>query len=74
MNFFFRFVFFFFCGDERLDVRVVYFEWFVVEVVKELGKRWEKVINRFKFEVRVEADKVRYVKVGNLGYYIFLKR
>jgi hypothetical protein len=38
----------------------------VGDVAKELGKRWEKVTNRTKFEVLAKADKARYEKVGYL--------
>lgn len=74
MNFIFRSAFFFFCGDERPDVRAAHPEWSVAEVAKELGKRWEKVTNRSKFEARAEVDKARYAKVGNSGYHTSLKR
>jgi len=54
--------FFFFCGDERPEVRAAHPEWSVAEVAKELGKRWEKVTNKSKYEARAEADKARYAK------------
>lgn len=43
-------------------MRAAHPEWSVAEVAKELGKRWEKVTNRSKFEARAEADKARYAK------------
>lgn len=54
--------FFFFCADERPDVRAAHPEWSVAEVAKELGKRWEKMTNRSKFEAQAEADKKRYAR------------
>jgi hypothetical protein len=61
----FRSAFFFFCADERPDVRAVHPEWSVAEVAKELGKRWEKMTNKSKFEAQAEADKARYAKVDS---------
>ena len=67
---FVRSAFFFFCGDERPEVRAAHPEWSVAEVAKELGKRWEKVTNKSKYEARAEADKARYAKVGHYSFHV----
>lgn len=48
-------------------MRSIHPEWSVAEVAKELGKRWEKITNKSKFEAQAEADKARYAKVDNSG-------
>ncbi|KAL5012936.1 hypothetical protein ScPMuIL_011487 [Solemya velum] len=52
--------FFFFCADERPKVRATSQGLSVAEVAKELGKRWETVTDRSKFELSAAKDKERY--------------
>lgn len=52
--------FFFFCADERPSVRAVYPDYGVGDVAKELGKRWEVIGDKSKFEASALKDKKRY--------------
>ncbi|XP_052077807.1 high mobility group protein B2-like isoform X1 [Mytilus californianus] len=52
--------FFFFCNEERPKVRKDHGDWSVAQVAKEMGKRWEKVTDRSKYEQQAAADKIRY--------------
>jgi len=52
--------FFFFCNEERPKVRKDHNDWSVAQVAKEMGKRWEKVTDRSKYEQQAAKDKIRY--------------
>ncbi|ELU13637.1 hypothetical protein CAPTEDRAFT_158220 [Capitella teleta] len=54
--------FFFFCHHERPSVKKTMPNSSVGEVAKELGKRWEGVTDRTRFEVMARDDKKRYEK------------
>lgn len=55
--------FFFFCNEERPAVRKVLPEGSGVgDVAKELGKRWEQVKERSRFETLAAGDRARYEK------------
>jgi hypothetical protein len=54
--------FFFFCHEERGNVRAMYPSYGVGDIAKELGKRWEVCQNRPKFEAMAAKDKLRYEK------------
>ncbi|XP_050415746.1 high mobility group protein B2 [Patella vulgata] len=54
--------FFFFCNEERPKVKAVYPNYTIGEVAKELGKRWEHVKEKRKYEEMTEKDKIRYQK------------
>ena len=61
-----RSAFFFFCNEERPAVRKVLPEGSGVgDVAKELGKRWEQVKERSRFETLAAGDRARYEKVGH---------
>ena len=54
--------FFLFCADERPAVKVVYPNYSVGDVAKELGDRWNKVSAdvKQKYEQKANKDKLRY--------------
>lgn len=52
--------FFIFCNEERPVVRAKHPGWTVGEVAKELGKRWEQVSDRSRFEKMAAEEKKRY--------------
>lgn len=52
--------FFFFCNEERPKVRKDHSDWSVALVAKEMGKRWEQVKDRTRFEQMAAKDKIRY--------------
>ncbi|XP_060552002.1 high mobility group protein B1-like [Ruditapes philippinarum] len=52
--------FFVFCNEERPKVRAIHPGYTVGDVAKELGKRWEAVSDRSKFEKLAAEDKKRY--------------
>lgn len=52
--------FFIFCNEERPKVRAAHPSYTVGEVAKELGKRWENVSDKSKFERLAGEDKKRY--------------
>ncbi|KAL4230797.1 High mobility group box 1 [Mactra antiquata] len=52
--------FFVFCNEERPKVRKEYPGYTVGDVAKELGKRWEQVTDRSKFERLAAEDRSRY--------------
>jgi len=54
--------FFFYCADARPKLRVEQPGLSVAEVAKELGKRWETLTDRPKFEAQAAKDKERYEK------------
>lgn len=54
--------FFFFCGEFRASIKADHPDYNVGEIAKELGKRWEKVTDKSKYEGQAAADKVRYEK------------
>ena len=58
-----RSAFFFYCADARHLVREDQPGMSVAEVAKELGKRWETLPDRPKFEALASKDKERYEKV-----------
>jgi hypothetical protein len=39
---------------------------FPVQVAKEMGKRWEQVKDRTRFEQMAAKDKIRYEQVNNI--------
>ena len=55
--------FFFFCAEERPAVRKIWPDYGVGDVAKELGKRWERVTDRSKYEANAVKDKKRYEQV-----------
>ncbi|XP_059157757.1 high mobility group protein B1-like isoform X2 [Physella acuta] len=52
--------FFFFCAEERPNVRAANPGIGVADVAKELGKKWEVCPNKSKFEQQAIEDKARY--------------
>ena len=56
--------FFFFCQEERADVKKIHPTYGVGDIAKELGKRWEVCQNKPKFEALAQKDKARYEKVS----------
>ncbi|XP_067944798.1 high mobility group protein B2-like isoform X3 [Watersipora subatra] len=54
--------FFFFCGEFRGQVKEKNPDFTVGDIAKELGKRWEKVTDKSKYEKMAADDKVRYEK------------
>ncbi|OWF51163.1 High mobility group-T protein [Mizuhopecten yessoensis] len=52
--------FFFFCADERGNVKAKNPNWTVADVAKDLGKQWEKCPNKPCYEQKAIADKKRY--------------
>jgi len=54
--------FFFFCHEERPKVKAIHPTYGVGDIAKELGKRWEVVPNKPKFEAMAQKDKQRYEK------------
>lgn len=63
-----RSAFFFYCADARPQLRVEQPGLSVAEVAKELGKRWETLPDRPKFEALASKDKERYEKVTPLCF------
>ena len=61
--FFLRSAFFFYCADARPGLLEEKPGMSVAEVAKELGKRWEHLPERAKFEAMAREDKERYEKV-----------
>ena len=59
----FRSAFFFYCADARPRLLADQPGLSVAEVAKELGKRWENLPERPKFEALASKDKERYEKV-----------
>lgn len=59
-----RSAFFVFCNEERPKVRAAHPEYTVGDVAKELGKRWEVVTDKSKFEKLAAADRQRYETVS----------
>lgn len=57
-----RSAFFFFCGEFRGEIKGANPDFTVGDVAKQLGKRWEKVTDRSKYEKQAADDKVRYEK------------
>lgn len=60
-----RSAFFFFCAEERPNVRAANPGISVADVAKELGKKWEVCPNKPKFEQLATEDKARYERVSN---------
>ena len=60
----FRSAFFVFCNEERPKVRAAHPGYTVGDVAKELGKRWEAVSDRSKYEKLAAEDKKRYEAVS----------
>jgi len=54
--------FFFFCSEMRPAVRATMPGAGVGDIAKELGKRWEKVTDKTKYEKQAAGDKLRYEK------------
>jgi len=54
--------FFFFCNEQRPDVKKIHPEWTVGDIAKEMGKRWEVCTDRTRFDAMSVADKARYEK------------
>lgn len=52
--------FFFFCAEERPAVRKIWPDYGVGDVAKELGKRWEVIGDKTKYETQAAKDKKRY--------------
>jgi len=52
--------FFFFCADERKEVKKQYPEYSIGEIAKELGRRWEVCPDKSKYEAQAAKDKKRY--------------
>ncbi|KAK3099521.1 hypothetical protein FSP39_005699 [Pinctada imbricata] len=52
--------FFFFCADERPNIRKENPAFSVADVAKKLGKMWEVCPNKPKYEAQAAADKKRY--------------
>ena len=67
MLLFFRSAFFFFCQDERANVKKMYPTYGVGDIAKELGKRWEKCDCREKFEGMAQKDKKRYEQASRFS-------
>ena len=59
-----RSAFFFYCADARPQLRLEQPGLSVAEVAKELGRRWETLPDRPKFEALASKDKERYEKVS----------
>lgn len=57
-----------FCNEERPKVRAAHPEYTVGDVAKELGKRWEAVTDKSKFEKLAAADRARYERVSSVGF------
>ena len=55
--------FFFFCADERKEVKKTHPEWTIGDIAKELGRRWETCGNKPKYEAQAAKDKKRYEQV-----------
>lgn len=66
-----RSAFFWFCNDERPNVRQETPDASVGEVAKELGRRWNDVGDdtKSKYEGLAAKDKARYEKVSSAGVF-----
>jgi high mobility group protein B1 len=69
-----RSAFFFYCADARPSIRAQQPGWSVAEVAKELGKRWENLPDRPKYEAMASKDKERYEKVRHCSQQIKKKK
>ena len=56
--------FFFFCADERKEVKKEFPDYGIGEIAKELGRRWESCTNKAKYEQQAAKDKKRYETVS----------
>lgn len=65
----FRSAFFFYCADARPKLRADQPSLTIAEVAKELGKRWETLPERARFEDMAAKDKERYEKVSYINLY-----
>lgn len=52
--------FFFFCAEFRAGIKEKNPGYSVGDIAKELGKRWEKVTDKTKYEKMAADDKKRY--------------
>jgi len=52
--------FFFFCDEQRPNVRTLHPEFGIGDIAKELGHRWEDCANKTKYERLAVDDKTRY--------------
>lgn len=68
---FFRSAFFWFCHDERGNVKMRNPEYGVGDIAKELGKKWSDADpeTKSKYEAMAEKDKARYERVSI--FYVF---
>lgn len=54
--------FFFFCNEFRAEIKKANPSYGVGDIAKELGKRWETVPDKAKYEAKAARDKERYEK------------
>ena len=54
--------FIFFCQDGRSAIRAENPSWSIGQIAKEMGRKWEFVENKPKYERLAENDKKRYIK------------
>lgn len=54
--------FFFYCNEERPNVKAAHPEWGIGDISKTLGKKWAEISDKSKYESMAEKDKVRYAK------------
>ncbi|VDO06385.1 unnamed protein product, partial [Rodentolepis nana] len=52
--------FFFFCDQQRPQIRAAHPEWRVSEIAKELGRLWDECSDKAPFERQAQSDKLRY--------------
>ncbi|VDL43487.1 unnamed protein product [Hymenolepis diminuta] len=52
--------FFFFCDQQRPQIRSAHPEWRVSEIAKELGRLWDECTDKAPFERQAQSDKLRY--------------
>ena len=62
--------FFFFCADERKEVKKSFPDYSIGEIAKELGRRWETCPNKVKFEAMAAKDKKRYEEVSTVNSHL----
>ncbi|KAL3317354.1 High mobility group [Cichlidogyrus casuarinus] len=52
--------FFFFSNEFRPEIRAEHQDWSVAQVAKELGRRWDELKDKVKYEALAARDKERY--------------
>lgn len=57
--------FFFFCDQQRPQIRSAHPEWRVSEIAKELGRLWDECTDKAPFERQAQSDKLRYEEVSH---------